>query len=113
MFEVCAGFVRVPLSKRVALISFCFLRFTRTVLILQYMNRAVIIAALKSHEVELKQLGVVKLSPFGSTARDEARPTSDVDLAVTLAPGRRGLTHLERMDRIKARLSAIVGCPLT
>ena len=37
-------------------------------------------ARLKEHEAELKQLGVEHLYLFGSTARDEAREDSDVDL---------------------------------
>ena len=37
-------------------------------------------ARLKQHEAELKQLGVEYLYVFGSTARDEAREDSDVDL---------------------------------
>ena len=35
---------------------------------------------LKAHEAELKQLGVERLYLFGSTVRDEAAETSDVDL---------------------------------
>jgi predicted nucleotidyltransferase len=76
------------------------------------MDRAAAIAALKRHEHELKQLGVVHAGLFGSTARDEARDTSDVDIAVTLTPSPRGFAHLERMERIKLRLSAIVGGPV-
>ena len=74
------------------------------------MNRAAVIAALKRHETELKELGVLRLSLFGSIARDEGAEHSDVDIAVTLTPGPRGLAHLERMENIKARLSEIVGC---
>ena len=74
------------------------------------MNRAAVITALKRHEPELKELGVLRLSLFGSIARNEASELSDVDIAVTLTPGRRGLAHLERMEGIKARLAEIVGC---
>jgi predicted nucleotidyltransferase len=76
------------------------------------MDRAAAIAALKCHEDELKELGIIHAGLFGSTAREEARETSDVDIAVTLTPGPRGFAHLERMDRIKARLSAIIGAPV-
>jgi uncharacterized protein len=44
------------------------------------MRRSAAIARLKRHEAELKQLGVEHLYLFGSTARDEARHDSDVDL---------------------------------
>jgi hypothetical protein len=74
------------------------------------MQRAAVIRTLKRHKTELKKLGIVRLSLFGSTARDEASRRSDVDLAVTLTRGRRGLAHLDRMDRIRERLSDILGC---
>jgi uncharacterized protein len=74
------------------------------------MNRAAVITALKRHEPELKELGVLRLSLFGSIARNESSELSDVDIAVTLTPGPRGLAHLERMESIKARLTEIVGC---
>ena len=44
------------------------------------MDRSAAIARLREHETELKGLGVEHLYLFGSTARDEAREDSDVDL---------------------------------
>lgn len=44
------------------------------------MNRDNVIATLRTHEAELKSAGVLSLRLFGSAARDEARPDSDVDL---------------------------------
>jgi predicted nucleotidyltransferase len=44
------------------------------------MERSVAMARLKEHEAELKQLGIEHLYLFGSTARGDARPDSDVDL---------------------------------
>jgi uncharacterized protein len=44
------------------------------------MRRADAISLLKLHEAELKQLGVEHLYIFGSTARNEARSDSDIDL---------------------------------
>lgn len=38
------------------------------------------------HERELRAAGVASLSLFGSTARGEAGPASDVDLAVRFRP---------------------------
>ena len=43
------------------------------------MNRDAVITALRAHEAELKAAGVVRLSLFGSTARDAAGPESDID----------------------------------
>ena len=53
------------------------------------MKREDAIAIIKCHEAELKELGVLSLALFGSTARDEASADSDVDVAVTLKPGTR------------------------
>ena len=74
------------------------------------MYRAAVITTLKRHKAELNRLGIVRLSVFGSTARDEASPRSDVDLAVKLTRSRRGFAHLDRMQRIRERLSEILGC---
>lgn len=41
---------------------------------------------LAEHERELRAAGVASLSLFGSTARGEAGPSSDVDLAVSFRP---------------------------
>ena len=46
-------------------------------------NREQIIAALSEYEPELKAAGVISLSLFGSSARNEADP-ADVDIAVRL-----------------------------
>lgn len=47
------------------------------------MRRDEAIALLKQHREELRaRFGVRSLALFGSTARDEARPDSDVDLLV-------------------------------
>jgi predicted nucleotidyltransferase len=73
------------------------------------MQRTAVITTLKRHKAELNRLGIVRLSVFGSTARDEASSRSDVDLAVKLTRGRRGFAHLDRMERIRERLSEILG----
>ena len=44
------------------------------------MDRATVIARLRAHEHELKSAGVLSLRLFGSVARGEAGPDSDVDL---------------------------------
>jgi uncharacterized protein len=43
-------------------------------------DRSTVIERLKAHEAELRAMGVTALSLFGSVARDEAGPDSDVDL---------------------------------
>ena len=70
------------------------------------MERAEAIARLKEHEAELKRLGVEHLYLFGSTARGEASPDSDVDLFFDYEKGKLGLFQL--MD-VKERASSILG----
>jgi hypothetical protein len=45
------------------------------------MDRDEVIRRLRAHEAELRAMGVERLSLFGSVARGEAGPESDVDLA--------------------------------
>jgi uncharacterized protein len=71
------------------------------------MERDEAIQKLKQHEAEPKQLGVEHLFLFGSTARGEARPDSDVDLFFDHPPGSLGLYQL--MD-VKERAAKILGC---
>ena len=46
------------------------------------MKRAEVLAILAAHREKLQELGVKSLNLFGSVARDEARPDSDVDFLV-------------------------------
>ncbi|MCP3734675.1 nucleotidyltransferase domain-containing protein [Sphingomonas sp. RP10(2022)] len=48
------------------------------------MTRAEALERLRAREVDLRKLGIVRLAIFGSTARDEARPDSDVDLVAMI-----------------------------
>ena len=71
------------------------------------MDRSEAIARLKEHQAELKQLGVEHLYLFGSTARGEARPDSDVDLFFDHPMGSIGLYDLIDLKETAAR---ILGC---
>ncbi|MEO5359932.1 MAG: nucleotidyltransferase domain-containing protein [Nitrospirota bacterium] len=71
------------------------------------MERDEAINRLRQHEDELKQLGVVHLYMFGSTARGEAREDSDVDLFFDYEKGKFGLFEL--MD-VKEATARILGC---
>ena len=46
------------------------------------MTRQTVLATLRAHEADLRAQGVKHLDLFGSFARDEAGPTSDVDVIV-------------------------------
>lgn len=53
------------------------------------MDRDSVIEALRAHEPELRAAGIIRLSLFGSTARAEAGPDSDVDLLAAYDSTRR------------------------
>jgi len=48
------------------------------------MRRDTVIEVIRAHVGDLRALGVGSLSLFGSVARDEARPDSDIDVLVEL-----------------------------
>ena len=76
----------------------------------QAMKRERAIAILKAHEAELRALGVLSLSLFGSTARDEAGDQADVDLVVKLADDvPRGFRYFGRLGEIERLASRILG----
>lgn len=70
------------------------------------MERDAAIATLKAREAELKRLGVLHLYLFGSTARNEAREDSDVDLFFDYEKGKLSLFDL--MD-VKEQAARILG----
>ncbi len=66
-----------------------------------------VIATLRAHEPELRQAGITRLSLFGSVARGDSSPASDVDLAAELNPDARiGLLALGALER---RLATLIG----
>jgi predicted nucleotidyltransferase len=75
------------------------------------MSREQIIATLRVHEQVLKDAGVVRLSLFGSVARDEAGPDSDIDIAVRLGEGfsTGGFDYFRRLEQLQRRLSQMLG----
>ncbi len=44
------------------------------------MKRDEVLATLRAHEPELRAAGILRISLFGSMARDEAQANSDIDL---------------------------------
>ena len=53
------------------------------------MDRETIAAMVREHAAELRTRGVTGLGLFGSTARGESGETSDIDIVVDVAPGRK------------------------
>jgi len=59
------------------------------------------IARLRSHETELRQAGVRRLSLFGSVARGDAEADSDVDIAIEFDPAAQmDLIRLVALERL-------------
>jgi len=69
------------------------------------MRRQEVLDRLAFHKAEVKGMGIESLALFGSVARDEATPNSDIDLLVAFNRPI-GLLHYARIRR---RLSEILG----
>jgi predicted nucleotidyltransferase len=50
------------------------------------MNREQVIETLRAHEPDLRNRGVLHAALFGSVARNEAKPTSDIDILIEIEP---------------------------
>ena len=72
------------------------------------MKRDEVIAILAAHKDELKALGVKSLELFGSVARDEAGPDSDVDFLVEFE--NEDLIGLFEFSKVRFYLEDILGC---
>ena len=73
-------------------------------------GRDEVIARLQDRPDIMERFGVRALSLFGSVVRDEARPTSDIDLMVDFHPGQPG--GLFRYVELKHALEGILGRPV-
>ena len=63
-------------------------------------ERERVLALLRSHADEIQRRGVTRLALFGSTARGEAGPESDVDLLIEVDPaGKFTLVELASLER--------------
>ena len=74
------------------------------------MDRSIIVAKLRACETELKSAGIIRLSLFGSVARGDASPQSDVDLMAEFDPHKQ--FSLLDMVRLENRLADILGAPV-
>jgi uncharacterized protein len=70
------------------------------------MRRDVALQIIASHERELRDLGVRSLALFGSVARDQAQPGSDVDALVEFD---RPVGFFHLFD-VQERLEGFLGC---
>jgi predicted nucleotidyltransferase len=77
------------------------------------MDKNALIRVLQAHEGELRTAGVESLSVFGSAARGEAGPRSDIDVLVRMRDGSAaGLEYFRRLDLLGRRLEEILGRPV-
>lgn len=66
-----------------------------------------IVGRLRSERAALRKIGVRHLVLFGSVARGEAKPDSDVDIAVEIEPGTPFSLFL--LEDTRLRLSQLLG----
>ncbi|MDJ1173010.1 nucleotidyltransferase family protein [Roseofilum capinflatum] len=72
------------------------------------MNKEQVLATLANHRQELEALGVKSLDLFGSVARDEARPDSDIDFLVEFSIQ----ASLFDLFRVQHYLEDLFGCDI-
>jgi predicted nucleotidyltransferase len=73
------------------------------------LNRTLALQLLAQHKTELvKRFGVTDLALFGSTARDAARPDSDVDVLISFD----GPATSARYFGVQFYLEDLLGCPV-
>jgi uncharacterized protein len=72
------------------------------------MRRNDVLTLVQAHRSNLMQLGVKSLDLFGSVARDEAHPNSDVDFLVEFSKP----SGLFQLLRVKHYLEDILECPV-
>lgn len=71
------------------------------------MTKEQVIAKLREHELELKAAGIVRLAIFGSVARGDNSPQSDIDLLADFDKTKH--YTLLTMGRIENRLADLLG----
>jgi predicted nucleotidyltransferase len=71
------------------------------------MRRDEVINKLRAHEAELKAVGILRLAIFGSVARGDNSPESDVDLLAEFDKTKH--YTLLTMGRIESRLADLLG----
>ena len=70
------------------------------------MNKEEVLSTVVKHQEVLKELGVKSLDLFGSVARNEANPDSDIDFLVEFAKP----VGLFQFSKVRLYLEDILGC---
>ena len=76
------------------------------------MDRAALMAALKTYDAALRQNGATGLYIFGSRARGNNRPDSDLDLFIDYDPETK-VPNIFRLTQLEDEISERVGMPVT
>jgi predicted nucleotidyltransferase len=98
--------VRVPAEKVDAVRAYANRAAKRR----QPISRDEVVYRLQGHTDVLERFGVRSLALFGSVVRDQAKPTSDIDLMVDFHPGQPG--GLFRFVELKHALEGVLGRPV-
>ncbi|RAU21329.1 nucleotidyltransferase [Paramagnetospirillum kuznetsovii] len=98
--------VRIPADKADAVRSYAG-RISRR---RQPITRDEVVARLQDNPHLMERFGVKSLALFGSVVRNDAKPTSDIDLMVDFHPGQPG--GLFRFVELKHALEGILGRPV-
>jgi hypothetical protein len=67
-------------------------------------NREEVVKRLRAAEAQVRSLGIRRLALFGSAARGEARPNSDIDLLVEFEPERKTYDSFLALGELLERL---------
>jgi predicted nucleotidyltransferase len=73
----------------------------------EVMELETVLQRLRAHEADLRASGIESIAVFGSTARGEAGPDSDVDLLIRYDP--LGSTNLIKVGRLREHLAKLIG----
>jgi predicted nucleotidyltransferase len=76
------------------------------------MDRATLIAALKAYDAALRANGATRLYAFGSRARGDHRPDSDLDLFIDYDPAAK-VPDIFRLMQVEQELGKVLGVSVT
>ena len=76
------------------------------------MNRSELVEALRPYDAVLRENGATAVYVFGSRARGDDRPDSDLDLFIDTDPGAK-IPSMFRLMQIEETISRSLGVPVT